>query len=201
MAVAAAQPIDSAIAPPPAHPVLDTPRLVMRPLAAEDVHDLHDAFSDPEAMRFMDFTAAQSFADSARYLSTYLFVLPAWHATWALVCRESEKVVGFANYHHRENWNQRLEIGFFLHPAFQGRGLMAEALTALLAYCFEQLAMERIEVTTSPDNSAAIRLIERLGFRFEGGPMRHRQRVGNVFRDLSMYALLRDEWQSRQGGG
>ena len=195
MMLASVQPADGAVEPQPAHPVLETARLVMRPLAAEDVHDLHGAFADPETMRFMDFPVAQDLADSTRYLSTYLFVLPAWHATWALVRRDSGAAIGFANYHHRENWNQRLEIGFLLDPAFHGKGLMSEALTALLGYCFEQLAMQRIEVTTSPDNAAAIRLIERLGFRFEGGPMRRRQKVGDVFRDLSMYALLRDEWQ------
>lgn len=199
MPVAIAQPVDCAVESQPEHPVLETARVVMRPLAAEDVHDLHSAFADPATMRFMDFPVAQSLADSTRYLSTYLFVLPAWHATWALIRRDNGAVIGFANYHHRENWNQRLEIGFLLHPAAQGQGLMSEALTKLIDFCFEQLTMQRIEVTTSPDNAAAIRLIEGLGFRYEGGPMRRRQKVGDAFRDLSMYGLLRDEWQWSQG--
>jgi ribosomal-protein-alanine N-acetyltransferase len=197
MAVAAVDLIDAAAhTAQPIYPLLETPRLLLRPTTADDVRYLHEAFADPETMRFMDFPVARNLADSARYLSTYLFVLPEWHATWALVCRETGVTIGFANYHHRENWNQRLEIGFLLHPAFRGRGLMSEALDALLAFCFEELEMERIEVTTQPENDAAIRLIERYGFRCEGGPLRRRQRVGDEFRDLSIYALLRDEWRA-----
>jgi ribosomal-protein-alanine N-acetyltransferase len=180
----------------PSHPELGTPRLMMRPMVAEDVRYFHSAFSDPEAMRFMDFPVARSLDDSKRYLSTYLFVMPEWHATWSLVCRETGAVIGFANYHHRENWNRRLEIGFMLHPAFHDRGFMAEALATLLAFCFEELPMQRIEATTSPENARAIRLIEKLGFRCEGGPMRRRQCVGNEFRDLSMYGLVLDDWRS-----
>lgn len=189
---------DAANAAQPIYPLLATPRLVMRPIAAEDVRDLHDAFADADTMQFMDFPVARHLADSVRYLSTYLFVMPDWHATWALVDRETGAVIGFANYHHRENWNQRLEIGFLLRRSFRGLGFMSEALDALLRFCFEQLAIERVEVTTQPENGAAIRLIERLGFRFEGGPMRRRQRVGDEFRDLAMYALLRDEWRAHQ---
>lgn len=195
MAVAAADFVAAAANPAqPVHPSLATPRLELRPLIADDVRYLHEAFADPETMRFMDFPVARNLADSTRYLSTYLFVMPDWHATWALVYRATGVVVGFANYHHRENWNQRLEIGFLLHPRFRGMGLMSEALDALLTFCFAELAMERVEVTTQPENTAAIRLIERLGFRCEGGPLRRRQRVGSEFRDLSIYALLRDEW-------
>jgi ribosomal-protein-alanine N-acetyltransferase len=179
------------------YPTLATPRLRLRPLAVEDMHALHAAFDDAEAMRFMDFPRPQSLDDTARYLSTHLFVMPDWHACWVLEFRATGAVIGFINYHHRENWNARLEIGFFLARAFWGRGIMTEAITALLNYCFHTLAMERVEITTTPENAAAIKLAEHLGFQREGGPMRRRQRVGSEYRDLLMFGLLRDEWQSR----
>lgn len=178
------------------HPTIETTRLRLRPLDAADVQDLHIAFSDPETMRFMDFPPTRTIAESARYLAPHLFVLPDWHATWALEFPPTRAVIGFVNYHHRENWNQRLEIGFCLSRHFWGHGLMREAVSALLSYCFAELGMERIEATTNPQNLAAIKLIEGLGFLRESGVMRRRQRVGSEFRDLVMYGLLRGEWQN-----
>ena len=177
------------------HPTLVTSRLVLRPIVAEDVNDLPDAFADPETMRFMDFPPALSVADSARYLAIYVFPLPDWHATWALVCRQTRIVMGFVNYHHRETWNHRLEVGFLLGRPYWKRGLMSEALDAVLEYCFERLEIERVEVTMSPDNDNAVRLAERLGFQRESGLMSRRQRVATGYRDQSMYSLLRDEWR------
>ena len=72
------------------------------------------------------------------------------------------------NYHHREARNARLEIGYILAPSHQGRGLMTEAVEALVAYCLGELAAHRIEALIHPDNTASIRLVERLGFRCEG---------------------------------
>lgn len=184
---------------PASHPVIETARLRLRPLVAEDIRYLHPVFSDPEAMRFMDFPPARDLADSARYIECYLIVLPDWHATWALECRATGAVIGLANYHHRENANRRLEIGFLLARPHWQRGFMREALRAVLDDCFDRLGMERIEATMSPGNHAAIRLVEVLGFQREGGPMRRRQRVGTEFRDLLMYGLLRNEWQGGEG--
>ena len=97
------------------------------------------------------------------------------------------------NYHHREAHNRRLEIGYILAPAQQGRGLMTEAMQAILAHCFEELAVRRVQALIHPDNAASIRLAERLGFRCDGGPLRDYWRVGDGFLDVMIYALLAAE--------
>jgi len=47
----------------------------------------------------------------------FLLELPDWHATWVLSCKQTAAIMGFVNYHHRENCNWRLEVGFVLAPA------------------------------------------------------------------------------------
>jgi len=177
-------------------PVLASPRLLLAPIEPAHCTDLHALFSDPEAMRFMDGPPSRSLEETAKRAETYLFPLPIWHATWVLRERSGGPVIGLVNYHHRENWNNRLEIGFALRRSSWGKGFMREAIAALLDHCFGALDIHRVEATVNPDNQAAIRLLEALKFRFEGGPMRARQRVGGEFRDLSMYGLLRPEWRA-----
>jgi [ribosomal protein S5]-alanine N-acetyltransferase len=175
-------------------PVLETDRLYLLPITRHHAVDLHLACADPEVMRYVDFPVSLSIEDTAKRIEMFLVELPDWHSTWVLSCKQTASVMGFVNYHHRENCNWRLEVGFLLARAFWRLGFMGEAMAALLEYCFLGLAMNRVEVTVNPGNNAAIRLIERLGFQCEGGPLRGRQYVCGEYRDLLIFGLLRQEW-------
>src|SRR5262249_3835810 len=107
--------------------------------------------------------------------------------------RDGDHCIGLVNYHHREARNRRLEVGYILAPLRWRQGLMTEAMTAFLRYCFEALDTHRIEALIEPENVASIGLARRLGFRREGGLLRDRIVVDNRFRSLSMYALLEED--------
>lgn len=177
-----------------AQPILESERLRLLPITPDHASGLHLAFSDLEVMRYADYPVSLTVEDTIKRMQMYLFPLPEWHATWVLVCRKSEAVMGLVNYHHREDWNRRLEVGFILARPYWGKGFMGEAVRTLLEYCFLDLGMNRVEVTVNPANEPAIRTIEGLGFQFEGGPLRGRQQVAGEFRDLLIYGLLKHEW-------
>ena len=177
-----------------AHPTLATKRLRLRQFESRDVEGLHTCFGDREAMRYWNFPPCETQAESERWVkilekntSPYAFL------AWALADKRSDRCIGMVNYHHREAQNRRLEVGYILAPAQQGRGLMTEAMQALLAYCFEELSVHRVQALIHPDNGASIALAKRLGFRCEGGPLRDYWRVGDGFLDVMMYALLAGE--------
>jgi ribosomal-protein-alanine N-acetyltransferase len=111
--------------------------------------------------------------------------------------RKTSTSIGIVTYHHRETANRRLEIGYILGRAYWRRGLMREAIQALINYCFGALAMHRIEVTVCPENDAAVRFTESLGFHREGGPLRDRSLVHGQYRDLLLYGLLDRDWQAK----
>jgi [ribosomal protein S5]-alanine N-acetyltransferase len=60
-----------------------------------------------------------------------------------------------------------VDIGFALLPAFRGSGYAHEAAAAVLAYGRATLGLSRIVAIATPDNIDSIRLLERLGLRFE----------------------------------
>ena len=94
------------------------------------------------------------------------------------------------NYHHREVRNRRLEIGYIIARKHQGRGFGTEAVQALIQYCTDELAVHRIEALIHPENTASTRLVERLGFRREGGPLTDYWYVGDKYLSVMMYALI-----------
>jgi ribosomal-protein-alanine N-acetyltransferase len=177
------------------HPVLTTKRLRLRRFAARDLAGLHACFGDPDAMRYWNSPPTRTEAESARWLkilgkntSPYSFL------AWAVADKKSDALIGMVNYHHREALNRRLEVGYILRPTRQGKGLMTEAMRALIAYCFAELGVRRVQALIHPDNTRSIRLVQRLGFRCEGGPLRDYWRVGDAYMSVMVYALLSGEW-------
>lgn len=178
-------------------PDLITPRLRLRRFEPRDVDGLHACFGNIEAMRYWNFPACKSKTETERWVR---FLARASNArsyqAWAIAERHSNHCIGMVNYHHREPHNRRLEIGYILAPSHQRQGLMTEALQALVAYCFDELRTHRIEAMISSDNHASIRLVERLGFRHEGGPLRDYWRVGEQYVSVLVFGLIDSDRRS-----
>ena len=124
---------------------------------------------------------------------------PEYHAAWAVVLKDTDKSIGFVNYHHREISSARLEIGYILARACWGRGFAAEMVSVLLDHCFDVLDVNRVEALIDPDNHASIRLAERMGFQRESGRMRQRLKMPDGrFADILMFGLLAEDWWARR---
>jgi [ribosomal protein S5]-alanine N-acetyltransferase len=74
-----------------------------------------------------------------------------------------------------------------------GRGYMASALPAVLAFAYARLELHWVYADTDPRNTAAVRTLERLGFRREG-MLREHYLVAGEPQDAFLYGLLRSEW-------
>lgn len=183
-----------------AFPELATKRLRLRRFRASDRDGLHLCFGDPVAMRYWNTPPCKSLAETDRWVKALMQAKsPHTWLGWAVAKKRSDHCIGMVNYHHRELRNRRLEIGYILSPALQGQGFMTEALQAMLAYCFKDLNVHRVEALIDPGNKDSIRLAKRLGFRLEGGPLRDYWRVGETYRSTMMYSLLAGELaQSRE---
>ena len=180
-------------------PELITKRLRLRQFRPGDVEGMHACFGDLEAMRYWNFPACKATADTARWVKALAKAKsPHEWLGWAVAEKRGDRCLGMVNYHHREPHNRRLEIGYILAPGQQGKGLMTEAMQAVLDHCFVQLGVHRVEALIHPDNAASIRLATRLGFRLEGGPLRDYWRNGETYMNTMMYGLIVGEqtWKS-----
>ena len=92
---------------------------------------------------------------------------------------------------HTVTWHhQRAEIGYWLVADARGRGIGRTAVSLLVDWAFAALGLERIEITTTPDNRAARALAQSLGFA-EEGVMRARNCERGRRVDVMMLARLR----------
>jgi RimJ/RimL family protein N-acetyltransferase len=108
-------------------------------------------------------------------------------------------VIAARSVHVRADQPETAEVGVTFSPRYQGAGLAAEAMAAVVDHLFAQVGLHRIFAETDDRNSAAQRLLSRLGFRCEA-----RLIEADWFKQewctVRIYALLRREWNPAPPG-
>jgi ribosomal-protein-serine acetyltransferase len=87
------------------------------------------------------------------------------------------------------------EIGYWLAPPLQGRGVMTQCCRFAVRYGFLTLDLNRIQIAAGTENLESRAIPERLGFTFEG-ILRGRENLYGTFVDHAMYSLLRSEFDA-----
>jgi [ribosomal protein S5]-alanine N-acetyltransferase len=176
---------------------LRSERLVLAPLSPADVDDIWPIARDPEFPRFMLWEAPRQRSETEAFIAHISRqVEEDAGISWSL--REGGEFRGVMGLHgivrQRLAWRfDCAELGYWLAPAFQGRGLTPEAGRAVLHFGFTALGLHKITCGCISENEASRRVIEKLGFRLVGERRDHMYRHGRWWSHLD-YELLIDHW-------
>ena len=102
--------------------------------------------------------------------------------------------VGSVGFHYWDKKNRKDTIGYWLAEGFQGKGIMTDAVKALMKYGFETMNLNRIEILCAVENNKSRAIPERLGFKNEG-ISRENEWLYDHFIDAVAYSLLASEWK------
>jgi [ribosomal protein S5]-alanine N-acetyltransferase len=174
-------------------PTLETDRLRLRPFRPADLKALHTLYGDPENLRYWGVDPSPSLDETRRMLRWHIAYHPFQYALWAVEEKAGKRLVGMINYHRREMREKRVEVGWLIVPAMQGKGYMTEAGRALLRHLIGTLKVHKVEAMIRSDNQPSVALARRLGFRLEGGPIRDRWLVGGRWHSVMLYGLVAGE--------
>ncbi len=84
----------------------------------------------------------------------------------------------------KRDWLPDVDIGFAFLPQYRSRGYAFESASAIRAYGRDVLGLKRIVAIVSPDNAESIRLLEKIGLRFES-----MVRPANEDGDIKLFAV------------
>ena len=113
--------------------------------------------------------------------------------TFGILCEDAlAGVVGFLPV---DRVNRIGEIGYWLAPRRQGRGVMTQCCHFVVRYGFLTLDLNRIQIAAGTENHESRAIPERLGFKFEG-ILRARENLYGIFIDHALYSLLRNEFDA-----
>ena len=147
-------------------PVLETERLRLRASGPGDAAATLAVLSSEDVCRYYDLSPLILEDEAATLIANRAaaFVREE-RIRWALARREDDTVIGSCGLSRWDEGAAQAEVGYELAPAEQGRGLMREALTAVLGFGFERMQLRRIEANVVPGNEPSLHLLRRLGFR------------------------------------
>lgn len=95
---------------------------------------------------------------------------------------------------------QSAYLGYYAFLPNQGKGLMKEALSAVLSLAFGTHGLHRLEANIQPDNMRSVGLAKSLGFRLEGYSPRY-LKIDDEWRDHERYAITSEEWTLQPNRG
>lgn len=154
-----------------------------------DAVDLFVFRSDPEEQKYND-PPLRHRAEAADLIARLAHDYHEQHAIhWGLTLKGNDTVVGLLGYHYWNRAHFRAGLGYDLKRALWGRGLMPEALRAVIRLGFERMGLNRIEAHTNTENTSSVRMLHKLGFWQEGTLHEHFYEDG-AFHDVSLFVML-----------
>lgn len=150
-------------------PTLETERLILRSMHPMDADDMFDYAGREDVTRYLLWSPHPS----PSYTEDYLKYIQSRYALgdffdWAVVHRESGKMIGTCGFTKINAENNYGEIGYVINPDFRGMEYAAEAAKRVIEFGFEELGLHRIEARFMKGNEASLRVMEKLGMSFEG---------------------------------
>jgi ribosomal-protein-alanine N-acetyltransferase len=179
-----------------AFPYLETERLVLRRLRLSDAESLFAILADEELTRFYDDETFTEISQAREQIEAWASGFDEWRSIrWGVARKETDTVIGTCGYYGFHRWHGRGSLGFELARPYWRQGIMTEALEAIIEFGFREVGLNRIQAVVMPGNEGSEKLLEKLGFRSEGVLREYENWGGKGYVDLSMFSLLRHEYE------
>jgi ribosomal-protein-alanine N-acetyltransferase len=147
---------------------LSTERLTLRQPGLDDAREIFNLRSNEEVNRYIERTPATTVEDAAEFLKKIAGSVNSGESEyWAICLKEGSELVGTICLFDFSPDRRVAEIGYELLPFYQHRGIMQEAMSAVLHYGFHTLDLHTITAFPSADNKGSIKLLVKNGFLIE----------------------------------
>ena len=180
---------------PPLPESIQTPRLLLRRFSLSDAEDVFAYARDPEWGRFLEVEQPYERRHADAFVAEQVLANRRKNPIWAF--EHGGRVVGAMSLWLARR-NLRAEIGYDLARWLWGRGLAAEAVSAVIDEAFRRLPIRKVTATVSAANIRSTRLLEKFGMQREALLRQHCVHRGQAL-DEARYGLLRAEWEQRAG--
>jgi len=143
--------------------ILVTPRLILRPLAMEDLESFIMLYDDPEVMRFLGKTTPEQI--QSKLQERIAFFEQHRYGMYAVIDRREKEFVGRCGLEPLEG-TDLLEIAFILKRSAWHKGYATEASKEILRAAFSEWDLDTIVAVADPENRASINVLKKLGMEY-----------------------------------
>ncbi len=169
-------------------PILETKRMVLQRVSVDDAEDLFLLRTNEDAMKFINKALPKSIADIHELIAKMND--NSMRIQWAMALKTENKLIGTIGYHIIDKDHHRAELGYMLHPMQWNKGLMSEAIKAVIDFGFNELGLHSIEARINPANDASAKILMKHEFIKEGY-FKESYLFEGTFFDSEIYGLLK----------
>jgi ribosomal-protein-alanine N-acetyltransferase len=179
-------------------PEIRTKRLILRQPSMKDVQWYFEHFSSPEVVWGGGEPGPRDMGAARKEFRKYLVELYRKRLgfRWIITLKgEGQPIGSLGFYKWAASAGYQAEMGYDLAREHWGKGMMTEAMRAVIDFGFEKMELNRIEVFIMPRNKRSIKMIKSLGFKREGLlRQRYFDEFGH-FTDDILFSMLRSDWK------
>ena len=175
---------------------LETSRLILRRAVRDDAEPMFRNWtSDPEVTKYLTWPTYEKVETAYQILALWVseYEKPNYYQ-WMIVLKELGEPIGSISVVRQNDRVEEAEIGYCIGSRWWHRGIMSEALSAVIEYLFTEVGMNRVAARHDPNNPHSGGVMRKCGMKYEGT---HRacDRNNQGICDAAQYAILRSEWK------
>ena len=176
--------------------IIETPRLLLRKAVREDAAAMYRNWaSDPEVTRYLTWNAYSGIEDADSILEQWTREYEKVNFyQWMIVLKELGEPIGSISVVRQNDAVAEAEIGYCIGRAWWHKGIVSEALAAVMDYLFREVGMNRIAARHDPNNPHSGGVMRKCGMKYEG-THRSCDRNNQGICDTVQYAIVRSDWE------
>lgn len=169
--------------------------ITIREVTLKDAQKIYEAISSHREylQEWLPFAATLlSVEEEERFLFSVVRV-PREQRNFVYIIEDKKSICGLIGFHFSDWSNHRTEIGYWLLPEYQHRGIMTRCVRHLCRLAVEERGMNRIQIRCAVENIPSNAIPQRLGFRLEGIERDGELMITGKYVDLNVYSILKKE--------
>ena len=148
--------------------IIETDRLRLRRLSVDDVEFILRLLNEPSFIQNIGDRGVRTVDDARGYIvkGPITSYEKFGFGLWMVETKSPVAPIGICGLLKRDALED-VDIGYALLPEFWSQGYALEAASAVVLYAREKLGLKRVAAVTNSDNQSSIRLLEKMGFKYE----------------------------------
>lgn len=145
-------------------PVLETERLILRPIIPDDSKDIFMWVSDERVTKYMTYSTYKNIEEVYHFINEIIPESQEYH--WGIALKETNSLIGSLSIEYRNKYNA-WNFGYNLNYNYWGYGYATEAAKRMIEFAYNELGARDFCATHATDNPASGRVMEKCGLKFE----------------------------------
>jgi ribosomal-protein-alanine N-acetyltransferase len=176
-------------------PILETERLRLIRFNRDHFERMFEMRRDDEVMKYVERPRPQHISEMEIFFQQNEELINSQNGiTWIITLKDENLMAGNIGFWRMKKEHHRAEIGYMLLPNYWNKGIMSEAMRAVLAYGFDEMKLHSIEADINPENIASAAILEKHYFTREAF-FKENFYWNGVYLNSAIYSLLEQDYR------